>query len=367
MKMLSLSESLKNFEQLMHELSFRDKVKSAEYHYAAPFDFDGFFDDALVDSLFNKILLISKEVEFDSFKLGVSWPFGTEEAEKSHLKHSVQTALIEKLVSAGKRTDFLIADVEFLIDFQKKLVLLRIRPVYFSGYYTKHVRTIAQTEYFCNKCRGKGCWYCMNTGHFCSESIEQIIAKKSVSAFKSKLMIMHGAGREDMDVLMLGRGRPFIAEMLMPLKRSVDLKKIEQEINSSSEGKISVSELKPVLGSDVSILKDSLHDKIYSAYVIADKKIDCALLELNKKIDVKQVTPSRVESRRSNMVRNKVVEFLNAEQTGDKEFVLTLRTSHGTYVKEFISSDGGKTTPSVSSILGANCTCKLLDVMEICE
>jgi tRNA pseudouridine synthase 10 len=368
MSALVLTSSLERYQSLLHELQFRDKVKSAEYHYATSFGFDGFFESEIVKILFNKIKEIIVEVEFSSFKLGVSWPERMDDAEKSHLKFSVQTELIKKIQSdLGKTADFTKnPDVEFLVDFPKKLVLIRLRPVYVEGRYSKYSREIAQTEYFCNKCRGMGCWYCNNTGHFSDESVEQLIAKSFVKYFDAKLLILHGAGREDLDVLMLGRGRPFVAEIVMPKKRTVDLKLIENEINSLNKNKISVNSLSFCAPSNVSFVKDSLHDKIYTAFVVCTDKFDLSDLILNKEISVAQFTPSRVEGRRAKLERQKKVTLLNAIRISDKELVISLKTSHGTYVKEFISSDNGKTNPSISSMLKTKCTCALLDVEEIC-
>jgi len=365
--MLKLEESLSREQVLLHELQFRDRVKSAEYHYAVSFEFDGFFDDALVDMLFEKIKQLSKEVEFDSFKLGCSWP-EVDDAQKNHLKFSVQTKLINMIEKdLGKKAEFSLHNLEFLIDFNKKLVLIRIQPVFVRGRYCKYSRGIAQTEFFCNRCRGNGCWYCKGTGHFSSESVEQLIAKTMVPVFDSKLMILHGAGREDMDVLMLGKGRPFIAELLMPKKRVADLKKITEEINSSCAEKISVNSLEFCSLKDVSLLKDALHDKVYSAFVTSDKEVDFSKILLNENIPVRQRTPTRVIKRRADMERAKKVTVLRIGEITKTEFVVVMRTSHGTYVKEFISGDGEKTVPSISSLLDAHCSCKLLDVTEICE
>jgi tRNA U54 and U55 pseudouridine synthase Pus10 len=44
---------------------------------------------------------------------------------------------------------------------------------------------------------------------------------------------------------------------------------------------------------------------------------------------------------------------------------LTVRCQHGTYVKEWISGDERRTTPSLSDLLGVGCRCELLDVAEI--
>ena len=368
MSLLTLTESLLRYEKLLHELQFRDKVKSAEYHYATSFDFDGFFENDLVEILFNKIKDVLGEIEFSTFKLGVSWPSAMDDAEKCHLKLRIQTELINKIEKElGKKVDFYLADAYFLIDFKKNLVLIKTKPVYVSGNYCKYSREIAQTEYFCNKCRGQGCWYCNNTGHFSSESVEQLITNSFVNHFGAKLLILHGAGREDLDVLMLGKGRPFVAELVMPKKRSADLKEIKNEINNSNKGKIVVNSLAFCDLGNVSVVKDTLHDKIYSAYVVCKDKIDLNDLILNKEIDVSQHTPTRVEKRRAKLERQKKVTLINAVKISDKEFVLKLKTSHGTYVKEFISSDNGKTNPSISSMLKTNCTCALLDVEEICK
>jgi tRNA pseudouridine synthase 10 len=366
---ISFDSKLLRQESLLHEFQFRDRIKSAEYHFATPFEFDGFFDEKeIVGGLFEKICFLSRELEFSSFKVGVSWPFGLGEAEKGHLKLAIQSALIA-LVSKklGKESNFSFPEAEFLIDFNKKLVLVRVNPVFVRGKYCKYSREVAQTEFFCNKCRGKGCWYCKDTGHFSKESVEQLLGKVLVPAFGAKLLILHGAGREDMDVLMLGKGRPFIAELLLPFKRKVDLKKIEEKVNSSFPGIVSVSDLEFCSLEDVSLLKDSLHDKVYAAFVNSDKDAKLENLKVGEKILVLQRTPSRVAKRRANLERKKEVTVLRVGEISKKEFVLVLRTSHGTYVKEFISGDNGKTVPSVSSLVEAQCSCKLLDVLEVCE
>jgi tRNA pseudouridine synthase 10 len=44
---------------------------------------------------------------------------------------------------------------------------------------------------------------------------------------------------------------------------------------------------------------------------------------------------------------------------------LKILTSHGTYVKEFISGDEERTNPSLSSLIENKCECIRLDVIEI--
>ena len=44
---------------------------------------------------------------------------------------------------------------------------------------------------------------------------------------------------------------------------------------------------------------------------------------------------------------------------------LRVHCQHGTYVKEWISGDEGRTTPSLASLLGVGARCRQLDVEEI--
>ena len=51
-------------------------------------------------------------------------------------------------------------------------------------------------------------------------SVEELIAKIALKYTKSDDESFHGCGREDIDALMLGRGRPFVLELKNPKKRT---------------------------------------------------------------------------------------------------------------------------------------------------
>ena len=46
----------------------------------------------------------------------------------------------------------------------------------------------------------------------------------------------HGAGREDIDVRMLGSGRTFVLEILEPKIRDLDLETLQEEVNNYARG-----------------------------------------------------------------------------------------------------------------------------------
>jgi tRNA pseudouridine synthase 10 len=52
-------------------------------------------------------------------------------------------------------------------------------------------------------------------------------------------------------------------------------------------------------------------------------------------------------------------------RTGPRTLELTVRAQAGTYIKELVSGDGGRTTPSVAEILGTAAQSVELDVVGI--
>lgn len=80
-------------------------------------------------------------------------------------------------------------------------------------------------------------------------------------------------------------------------------------------------------------------------------------------LEIHQSTPLRVLHRRAAGVRTRHVLSMKAYRIDEHWFRLSLSTTAGTYVKEFVHGDLGRCTPSISSLLG----CKT-DIVELdCE
>ena len=80
---------------------------------------------------------------------------------------------------------------------------------------------------------------------------------------------------------------------------------------------------------------------------------------------IEQQTPKRVSHRRADKNRvRKVVSVDRVDIQGD-EVEMTLRCEAGTYIKELVHSDEGRTVPSVTSIIGAPCEVIWLDVEDV--
>jgi tRNA pseudouridine synthase 10 len=258
-------------------------------------------------------------------------------------------------------------DVVFLADLPVGRVELTVLPLYVRGRYRKLDRTLPQTHWPCRRCRGRGCTTCGGTGKTYPTSVEEIVAAPFLAATGAEGSRFHGMGREDIDARMLGRGRPFVLELLRPRTRSVDLARMATELARDAAGRVEVLDLAPSEGPEVVRVKEATPEKSYRIGVIGNVPV----AKVNEGLDlalrqaIAQRTPRRVAHRRSDRVRTRRVIAARVVEATDGRFTLDIRTEAGTYVKEWVEGDDGRTEPSLSSLLGVPLKVEFLDVLEI--
>ena len=343
-------------------------------------------DSSLLDLVCEKIDFL--EVEFDTFVVGCKLPkeMVEKDAEISEklgldveiLKREVNREmgkLLEKNLS--QEVDFDKEDVTIMADFRKFLrddvenpikVRIQINPIFIEGRYNKLVRNIPQTKWPCRKCKGRGCEACNFTGKQYPESVEELLSQTALKYSKGYEAKFHGAGREDIDVRMLGDGRPFVLEIKEPRIRKLDLEKIEREANEAALGKTSYHNLKYTVRKRKAEIKTSSPDtyKVYRALVECEDEIrEEDLDKLQSLHTIQQRTPIRVSHRRADKIREKEVKELSCKYINPHSFEMIIKTEGGLYIKELISSDEGRSKPSVSEVLGTQAICAELDVIEV--
>ncbi len=199
-------------------------------------------------------------------------------------------------------------------------------------------------------------------------SVEEIIAKKVMKKTNGTEHLFHGMGREDIDALMLGNGRPFILEIRNPVKRYFDMSEMEGGINDYAKGNVEVSDLRTTYSDEVVRIKDARPEKIYRVLVEFEKNIEKEKVKelLNAfPTVIKQRTPLRVVHRRADKSRKRKVADFRVEKPGDKNATFIVKGESGLYVKELISGDEGRTKPSISALLGLKAWVKELDVIGV--
>lgn len=277
--------------------------------------------------------------------------------------------------STGATVDFERPDVQLLLDVAADTVEATVNSAFVYGRYRKLERGIPQTEWPCRECNGAGtrsgepCVYCDGTGYQYPESVEQLTAPPIEAAMDGTDSKFHGAGREDIDAKMLGTGRPFVVEVEAPRERFPDVEALETRVNDFADGKVEVEGLRLATYESVERVKELPASKTYRAQVAFDEPIDEAALEAAlEALDgttIEQETPSRVDHRRASKVRTRTVYEISGRLDAPTEATIEIHGEGGLYVKELVSSDAGRTTPSLAGELGVDCHVTALDVLAV--
>ena len=319
---------------------------------------------------------LSDAFEWSSFSVSSSFPSSCLVREEeiadfagpgkfTSLKNQINSELSGMISKeTGKKNAQRNADAAFEFDFINSKCAARPMPLFLFGRYIKLSRRHCQSRWHCSSCRGKGCAYCMGSG-MNYPSVEDEIGKAVLPFFSAKECILHASGREDVDVRCIG-GRPFVMEIRSPKKRNEDVSQIELELSKNQH--VKAAGLKIVRQGMIDAVCNSHFDKEYSALVSADRPLnaeDARICESLSGSVLLQKTPNRVLSRRADLERQRRVHAVRADLAEGGRLTLRIFAEAGTYIKEFIHSDGGRTTPSLSGALGCKATCEELDVIRI--
>ena len=334
------------------------------------------------DDLAKKALKQLEDYEYNNFLVGVELPLFIEEREDEFraefevgYAESMRTEfgrILGKKIAlySEKAVEHKKPEVVVLVAPFTNKIELQVNPLFISGRYKKLARGIPQSKWFCSNCRGKGCEKCNWTGKMYQESVEEIIGKLFLDATGGAKTSFHASGREDIDARMLGKGRPFVIEISKPKKRFLDLKKLENDVNAYARGKVEVSNLKFSNKDAVRKLKKAEStQKEYRVIVEFENEItkeDMQLLEdkLTNSI-IKQKTPTRVLHRRADLTREKYIYDVKVKVLSPKKVEMKIRCQGGLYVKELVTGDDGRTTPSVSELLKNRAKPIKLDVLNV--
>lgn len=337
------------------------------------------FFEKEIESYVRKIEEKVKNIEFETFLVGTKikpeflnaeekiWEeVGIENTEsiKTEINREIGKRLEKILRKKFERKN---PELTILVDMVNGRIRIQIQSLFVYGEYKKLARGIPQAKWICSKCKGKGCVYCKGEGKLYKISIQEIIEKPFLKETKAKKSALHVEGREDIDARCLD-WRPFIIEIKNPLKRKINLRKIQREINKSK--KVKVRKLKFTSKDLVRNIKSRRVDKTYSVLVTFKKPVEEEKLKDLKLIEnqaILQQTPLRVLHRRADKIRKRIVKKITWKVLGRKKVEFKITAQSGLYIKELITGDEGRTKPNISEILGNEAKKIVLDVIKIHE
>jgi tRNA pseudouridine synthase 10 len=327
--------------------------------------------------------------EFETYQVGTRPPALIEENERMLREEAGlpadagETFKSEFNREVGKRVgaitgadvDFGRPDVQFLLDLAEDEVTADVNSAFVYGRYRKLERGIPQTKWPCSACNGSGrqgrepCPECDGLGYRYPESVEQLTAPVVEDVMDGVGSVFHGAGREDVDARMLGTGRPFVIEVEEPRRRDVDTDRLEGDINAFAEGKVEVEGLRLAEHGMVERVKRHDASKTYHAQVtfsddVTEDEFNHALEQLDG-ATIEQETPQRVDHRRASKTRTREVYEVDGELEDARTARIDVHGAGGLYIKELISSDEGRTNPSLAGLLGVDAAVSALDVVRV--
>jgi len=202
------------------------------------------------------------------------------------------------------------------------------------------------------------------------ESVEELVSKPFLEAAEGEKTAFHASGREDVDARMLGTGRPFVIEVSKPRKRFLDLAALKEVVNVAGKGKVEVSGFRFTSRDVVRKLKNAESaQKEYRVLIEFGRDVsEDELQVLGEKLtgaSIKQQTPLRVLHRRADLTREKYIYWVKVKKVLRNQAELKVRCQGGLYVKELVSGDEERTTPSVSELLGTGAKPLKLDVLKV--
>ncbi len=326
-----------------------------------------------IEEISNKVLefINSIDVEFKTYHIGtripkeyimrdieVSTDIGSIWSES--IKRELNRIIGKKIKNAlgnSKIFERLNPDVEIIVDVLSGDVSIEIKPIYVYSRYRKLIRGVSQVQLRLNVI----------------SSLQKILNEHLCPKFNCEEVIVHASGREDVDVRMLGNGRPLIISIVRPRKRpSIDI--VKNMLNIDNEPVEIITEfLKFSTRSDIKKLKSQAtrHAKIYRALVLFDKDVDDlklkSLEEYFHNRQIIQYTPRRIKRKSPKKKRVRIVYELKTFKINSRLVEFYIKCQGGLYVKEFITGDEGRTSPSISDTLGINAIPLTLDVLDVLD
>ncbi|KAH8739136.1 hypothetical protein FG386_001003 [Cryptosporidium ryanae] len=265
------------------------------------------------------------------------------------------------------------------------------KNVYMTGRYIKLSRRISQSK-----------WSHKDDNVIVDTSIEELLENSLLGMVKFSNITFSSSGREDIDVRMLGidisrnfkgdslvydegnkLGRPFAVEISgisdnyhlfysnVELYNSNNCEKsyyrsikdftdeYTKNVKLLSKSRVILSSLEITdiftvnkMNKQVSEKEKSYVCVCYSPTSLSNR--DYQILSdrmLNIPVSISQRTPIRVLHRRVNMDRVRHIVIVKIVEINQNYFILYLKTQAGTYIKEFIHGDFGRTNPSFGDLI----------------
>jgi tRNA pseudouridine synthase 10 len=132
---------------------------------------------------------------------------------------------------------------------------------------------------------------------------------------------------------------------------------------------VEVDELSRATGTDVVTLKEDRAAKTYRVLLTCAPPVEEAKLKTSLQVlgrePIAQRTPERVVHRRADTTRTRRIISAEVVALEGERAEIRVTAEAGTYIKEWVHGDHGRTRPSLAERLEATCVVLELDVLDV--
>lgn len=313
-----------------------------------------------------------RDYEFTSLVIGARIPTAIIEREdtlraelklkggetiKANFTRSMNNIISQNL---GIKVNHKNPDITIIIDLQLDMIEISSRSLYVYGRYIKNKRGIPQKQRKCQECRGNGCPECELTGYTTTDSVEQRLTVPLLQLFNANRIKFSWIGSEDMNSLVLGKGRPFYAEILEPhIRKPKRIKSTIKKIDND----ISFSELNLMV-------KRPRRDRQFTVIVQSNLKLNKRISKINIQTlqEFFKETSVKIMSSNLNKIISKTIYYLTVESVKGSNLQIKLECDGGLSIRRFLTGENDEVIPNISGILKREITLnkeKPFDILDV--
>ena len=321
-----------------------------------------------ISSFANRSVSLLSSYEFETFQIGsiidnsfienedslrAEFKLRGGETLKTELIRELSKIIIKKTNTERKTKNY---DIYILMDFIHDNIAITSSSVIVEGRYTKSERGIRQKRIKCDKCSALGCKLCNYTCYKKTTSIESKLSNYFRKKFLCNGVAINWIGTEDVNSIVEGTGRMFVAETIQPKLRTPVLrkKKLGKGIQVNS---LQILDCKP---STIPKFKLKIKANVNTDKIISKK--DARVLEgafSNREI--------KIYSTRKQRYIIKQIYDLKILSSRRKKLKFESFLDSGINIRKLVNGFDNHISPNISEVLGIKCTVDDSEPFDILE
>ncbi|MEM4566930.1 MAG: tRNA pseudouridine(54/55) synthase Pus10 [Sulfolobales archaeon] len=302
----------------------------------------------------NFIISVRKGSEMERRELEIITEFNLDSWES--IRRELKRELGKKVKALlNIEPEFRYPDVSVLVDLDTLDVRIIPTPTYILCRYVKLGRRVSQVR-----------WVSKDGVRKYPIAVEDVV-EPLIKLFDAEELQLHTIGREDVDVRVLGSGRPLVIELKQAKDKRVGIEEVAKSVPHNELITLLIDRYaEPKY---IREFKSKKALKVYRLLILSKKPLsseeaELLVREFSNRV-VRQKVPTRILRRRDDTVHLKRIYDIKVRLVDEHLIEMLVKCDDGLYVKELVHGDGGRTYPNMAEVLNSDLTILEVDVIDI--